>query len=62
MAKFKAIRELALQDEDDEAAEMWDLASSIRKLAMEIQEHQELLGAAQADLEAEGQDLGCMSF
>ena len=51
VAKFKAIRDLAAQDEE---AGMWDDASSIRKLAMEIQAQ---LGA-QAEPEPEGQDLG----
>ena len=56
VAKFQEIQELALEvhalvfEDDlalqDEAAEIWDLASSIRKLAREIQE---LLTAA--DLE-----------
>lgn len=68
MAKFKEIRELALQYDlalqedlalqDEVAAEVWDIASSIRKLAMEIQE---LLGVSPDEAysenpEPEGQD------
>ena len=63
VAKFKEIRELALPDDDlvfeddlalqdEAAAQMWDMASSVRKLAREIQE----LLAAAIDLEP-AQDL-----
>ena len=50
VAKFKDIRDSALAED---WAEMWEAASTIRKLAREIQE---MLGASPDDADPEGQD------
>ena len=50
---FKTIRELAPQDAGDPAAEMWEAASTIQKMAKETQA---LLGPDPGEASAEVQD------